>query len=126
MSRGGKREGAGRRSTVNNITRLLVGARAKTLLDQREVVPRTDLLALYIQNAQDILHAIPIEKRRGYPTVTQRWVAEVLDSEGRCSAGKALTVQEVLEIVAKEFGLKPRQVRTCLEWYRRQISRNQE
>src|SRR5262245_5931633 len=89
MPRGGKRAGAGRRSSLSPTARLLIGARAETLLSHREAL--RDNLAIpydYLDVAQSQLQSIPLEKRRGYPPAMLRWVTTTLDNAGRCIAGK--------------------------------------
>jgi hypothetical protein len=124
MNRGGKRKGAGRKSKLPKATRILIGARVKTLLAEREIVRDNKAIPYsLLESAQRALNTIPVEKRSGYPAKLLRWTRATLDNAGRLVTGKSRGIMEVLEQVAKEatndcgMPVTMKMVRDCYEHY---------
>jgi hypothetical protein len=128
VSRGGKRTGAGRRSKLPPQARILIGARAKTLLQPEIVRDNVAIPYSHLERARTELNAIPVGKRRGYPTKMLRWVRATLDEAGRLVRGKQRGMNKVLEQVAKEakrewgMTVTAKMVRGCYEEYLKMIN----
>ena len=102
---------AGRKSKLSPQASILIGARVKRLLE-----PET------------VRDAVPVERRRRYPTKTLRWVRATLDNAGRLVRGKKRGMNEVLKQVAKEvkrewgMTVTAKMVRGCYEGYLKMIN----
>ena len=117
MSRGGKRAGAGRPAAIRKDIGLLIGARVEELLSYRGYVANNGSISYeHLRAAQKILHAIPVEKRG--ENAVKDWIEQELDTHGRCVEGKRHKYDDVLQRVAKEFGVTPRQVKEYHRQYR--------
>jgi len=123
-----KRAGAGRKSKLSPQTSILIGARVKRLLKPKTVRDNVAIPYSHLELAQAELNAIPVDKRRGYPSKTLRWVRATLDDAGRLVRGNKRGMNEVLKQVAKEvkrewgMTVTAKMVRSCYEGYLKMIN----
>jgi hypothetical protein len=117
--RGGARAGAGRKSKISPSLALLIGARVETLLGLRRPIGQSNPAIPYdeLEYARRLLHKIPLHKRRGV-TQVERWISGVLDRAGRNVPTIAIRPHKVFARVAREYHMRPDEVRACHRKYR--------